>query len=113
MRGTTTFATLPGMHSGRHTIVIELDDAEGPPQGRISVDGAGEQAFHGWIDLTARLEALRQGSAEADAGVERGLDDVGDRVQEHDEERAVDRDRHDRAKVQLVERMGGVLPDAL
>ena len=68
------------MHSGRHRVVIELEDAEGPPQGRISVDGAGEQDFHGWIDLTARLEALRQGSAEADARVEPGLEDVSDRT---------------------------------
>lgn len=78
MRGSTTFATLPGMHGGRHKVVIELEASEGPPQGRISVDGAGEQAFHGWIDLTARLDALRQGSVETDARVEPGLEDVGE-----------------------------------
>jgi hypothetical protein len=79
MRGSATFATLPGMHSGSsHRVVIELEASEGPPQGHISVDGAGEQAFHGWIDLTARLEALRQGSMEADARVEPGLEDVSD-----------------------------------
>ena len=66
------------MHSGRHRVVIELEASEGPPQGRISVDGAGEQAFHGWIDLTARREALRQGSVEADAGVQPRVADVGD-----------------------------------
>lgn len=80
MRRSTTFDTLPGMPSGSHRVVIELEASEGPPQGRISVNGAGEQAFHGWIDLTARLEALRQGSAETDARVEPGLEDVGDRT---------------------------------
>jgi hypothetical protein len=101
------------MHSGRHRIEIELDATDGPPQGRISVDGAGEEAFHGWIDLTARLESLRQRSAEADARVEPGLDDVGDRVQDHDEEGAVDRDRHDRRKIVLLEGPRGELPDAV
>jgi hypothetical protein len=62
------------MHSGSHKVVIELDATDGPPTGRISVDGTGAQTFHGWIDLTARLESLRQRSAEADARVERGLD---------------------------------------
>ena len=80
MRGSVTFATLPGMHSGSHRVVIELEASEGPPQGRISVDGAGEQAFHGWIDLTARLDALRQGSTESNSGVQPGLEDVGDRT---------------------------------
>ena len=77
MRDSATFATLPGMHSGSsHRVVIELEASEGPPQGRISVDGAGEQAFHGWIDLTARLDALRQGSMQSDSGVQTGLEDV-------------------------------------
>jgi hypothetical protein len=55
-------------------VVIELDATDGPPQGRISVDGSPEQAFQGWIDLTARLESLRKPSPEADTRVERDLD---------------------------------------
>ena len=50
------------MARGGRRIVIELDATEGPPQGRISVDGTGKEAFHGWIDLTARLESLRHRS---------------------------------------------------
>jgi hypothetical protein len=39
-------------------VVIELDGLGGPPSGLISVDGGLGRAFYGWIDLTARLEAL-------------------------------------------------------
>lgn len=39
-------------------MVIELDASGGPPNGLISVDDGGPTAFYGWIDLTARLEAL-------------------------------------------------------
>lgn len=49
-----------GMRSGRHTVIIELDVTHGPPTGLIRVDGGRESAFYGWIDLTARLEALMQ-----------------------------------------------------
>jgi hypothetical protein len=49
------------MHSGRHTVLIELDSSGGRPQGLITVDGGREVAFYGWIDLTARLEALMAG----------------------------------------------------
>jgi hypothetical protein len=62
------------MPSVSHRVVIELDATDGPPQGRISVDGSPEQAFQGWIDLTARLESLRKPSPEADTRVERDLD---------------------------------------
>jgi hypothetical protein len=91
------------MQRGSHRILIDLDETDGPPQGRISVDGSRPEAFQGWIDLTARLESLRRSSPEADARVEGGLDEVGDRVQDHDEEGAVDGDRHDRRKIQLLE----------
>jgi len=56
------------MSSGRHTVTIELDASSGPPHGSISVDGGVQRAFYGWIDLTARLEALtrrREGRDEA------------------------------------------------
>jgi hypothetical protein len=46
------------MDSGRHTVTIELDASGGSPQGLIRVDGGRQAAFYGWIDLTARLEAL-------------------------------------------------------
>jgi hypothetical protein len=46
------------MSGGSHRVVIEFDATGGPPQGRISVDGGREQAFCGWIDLTARLGSL-------------------------------------------------------
>jgi hypothetical protein len=39
-------------------VVIELDASGGPPNGLIRVDDGGQNAFYGWIDLTARLEAL-------------------------------------------------------
>jgi hypothetical protein len=39
-------------------VVIELDASGGPPNGMISVDGGRQNAFYGWIDLTAQLEAL-------------------------------------------------------
>ena len=48
------------MHSGRHTVIIELESGGGPPQGRISVDGGRQRDFYGWIDLTARLEPLTE-----------------------------------------------------
>jgi len=48
------------MRSGRHTVIIELDVTHGPPSGLITVDGGRESPFYGWIDLTARLEALMQ-----------------------------------------------------
>ena len=111
--GHREFRHPPHMQRGSHRILIELDETDGPPRGRISVDESRPQAFQGWIDLTSRLESLRRGSADADARVEGGLDDVGDCVQDHDEERAVHRDRHDRREVQLFEGLGGVLPDAL
>jgi hypothetical protein len=47
-----------GMNRGRHTVTIELDASGGSPQGLIRVDGGRQAAFYGWIDLTARLEAL-------------------------------------------------------
>jgi hypothetical protein len=47
------------MARGSRRVVIELDATDGPPQGRISVDGMQQRAFHGWIDLTACLESLR------------------------------------------------------
>lgn len=51
-----------GMRSGRHTVILELDVTHGPPSGLIRVDGGREDAFYGWIDLMARLEALMQES---------------------------------------------------
>jgi hypothetical protein len=39
-------------------VVIELDASGGPPNGLISVDDGRQNPFYGWIDLTARLEAL-------------------------------------------------------
>jgi hypothetical protein len=39
-------------------VIIELDASGGPPHGLIRVDGGGQLDFYGWIDLTARLEAL-------------------------------------------------------
>jgi hypothetical protein len=69
------------MVRGSHTVVIELDATEGPPQGRISVDGTRQQPFHGWIDLTARLESLRHRPGtpgETTAGVD-GPDTTGSR----------------------------------
>jgi hypothetical protein len=62
------------MQSGIHRILIELDEADGPPQGRISVDGSRPLAFQGWIDLTSRLESLRRRSSETDTRVEGCLD---------------------------------------
>jgi hypothetical protein len=47
-----------GMDRGRHTVTIELDASGGSPKGLIKVDGGRQAAFYGWIDLTARLEAL-------------------------------------------------------
>ena len=115
MRDTPTFASIRNMQNGRRRIVIEFDATDGPPQGRISADGARKWAFHGWMDLTACLEALRPSAraAKSDARVERGLEDVGDRVEDHDEEGAVDRDDHDRPQIQPLQRVRGVLPDAL
>ena len=39
-------------------MILELEASGGPPQGLIKVDGGRQLAFYGWIDLTARLEAL-------------------------------------------------------
>ena len=58
MRDRPPCRTIRGMSSGRHTVTIELDTSGGPPQGSISADGGAQSAFYGWIDLTARLEAL-------------------------------------------------------
>jgi hypothetical protein len=67
------------MPGGSHTVVIELYATDGPPEGRISVDGTREHAFCGWIDLTARLDSLRRDRrssrpTEAHARVEPGKD---------------------------------------
>jgi hypothetical protein len=64
-------------------VVIELDGSGGPPSGLISVAGR-RRIFYGWIHLMAQLQALMP-----DAWVERGMDEVGDRVQDHDEKGAV------------------------
>jgi hypothetical protein len=45
-----------------HRVVIELDPTDGPPEGRISLDEGPQHALLGWIDLVARLEALRDAS---------------------------------------------------
>ena len=58
MRDRRPCRTIRGMNSGKHRVTIELDASSGPPQGSISVDGGAQSAFFGWIDLTARLEAL-------------------------------------------------------
>ena len=68
MRACLPCRTICGMSRERHTVTIELDASSGPPQGRISVDGGVRRAFYGWIDLTARLEALtrrREGRVDA------------------------------------------------
>ena len=39
-------------------MILELDVTHGPPSGLIRVDGGREDAFYGWIDLMARLEAV-------------------------------------------------------
>jgi hypothetical protein len=46
------------MDGRSYRIVIDLDATDGPPHGRISVDGARQHCFYGWMDLTARLESL-------------------------------------------------------
>jgi hypothetical protein len=64
------------MTSGRHKVIIEFDAGDGPPRGWISVDGGGQRAFYGWIDLTAHLESLAGRSAcprDAHTRVERGV----------------------------------------
>ena len=79
MRALRSSRTIRGMSSGRHTVTIELDASSGTPRGRISVDGGVQRAFYGWIDLTARLEALTRGRLPNSAGgphawVERRVD---------------------------------------
>jgi hypothetical protein len=86
------------MASGRHRVQIELDASGGPPSGLIRIDGGGERSFCGWIHLMAQLEALMP-----DTWVEGGVDQIGDGVQDHDEEGPVERDGHDGREVQLLE----------
>lgn len=76
MRHSAACRTISGMSSGRHTVIIELDASGGPPCGEISVDGGRKRAFYGWIDLSARLEALTRPSSglpDSHLGVERGM----------------------------------------
>jgi hypothetical protein len=86
------------MGSGRHTVLIDLGSAGGLPSGTLSIDGGGRKSFCGWINLVAQLATLMP-----DAGVEGGVDQVGDRVEDHDEEGAVERNGHDRREVELLE----------
>ena len=51
MRRAGACGSMAGWHEGaREDRFIELDASEGPRQGRISVDGTRQEAFHGWID---------------------------------------------------------------
>jgi hypothetical protein len=98
MRGRTGCPTIGCMESGSHTVVIDLESSSSPPSGLISVDGGPRRTFYGWIHLMSQLEELMP-----DAGVEGGVDQIGDRVQDHDEERAVQGHGHERREIQLPE----------
>jgi hypothetical protein len=98
MRGRTFCRTIGCMESGSHTVVIDLESSSGPPSGLISVDGGHKRTFYGWIHLMSQLEALMP-----DPGVEAGVEQIGGRVQDHDEERAVQGDGHDGGQVELLE----------
>ena len=50
---------------------------------------------------------------EPDPRVEGRVEDVDDRVEQHDEEGAEERDDEHRRNVELADRLGGVLPDSL
>jgi hypothetical protein len=57
-------------------VIIEFETGAGPPHGWISVDGGGQRAFYGWMDLTASLESLSGSSSRSGdphARVERGV----------------------------------------